>query len=51
MEAGDYNNAMFLELEEYAVRKTPHPSAATVPVDDSELQWTFRDCLNCGFDR
>ena len=50
MEACDYNNAMFLKLKEYAVRKTPHSCSATVPVDHGELQWMFRHCFNGGFD-
>ncbi len=50
MEAGDYYDPMFLKLEEYAVRKAPHPGAAAIPVDDWELEGTFRDCLNRGFD-
>ncbi|MGA8647775.1 MAG: hypothetical protein WB628_13100 [Candidatus Sulfotelmatobacter sp.] len=50
VEAGDYYDPMFLKLEEYAVRKAPHPGAAAIPVDDWELEGTFRDCLNRGFD-
>jgi len=42
---------MLLHLEEYAIRKTPHSRTPTAPVDDRELQWTFRDCLNRGLDR
>lgn len=49
VEAGDYHNPL-LNLEEYAIRKAPHSRAATVPVDDRELQWMFRDCFDCGFD-
>jgi hypothetical protein len=41
---------MLLKLEEQAIGKAPHPSAATVPIGDGELQRTFRDCFNCGFD-
>jgi hypothetical protein len=51
VEAGDHYNSMLLRLEEYAIRKAPHSRTAAVPVDDKELQWMFRDCLNCGFDR
>ena len=51
MEAGNYHNPLLLKLEENAVRKAPHSGTATVPVDDGELQWMFRDCLNRGFDR
>ena len=42
---------MLLKLEKYAVRKAPHSGAPTVPVNDGELQWMFRDGLNRGFDR
>jgi hypothetical protein len=51
MEAGNYHDPMLLKLEEYAVWKTSHSGAATVLVDDWELQWMFRYCLNRGFDR
>jgi hypothetical protein len=43
VEAGDNYNPMPLEFEEYAIRKAPHSCAATVPMDDGELQWMFRD--------
>ena len=51
MEASDYYNPILLKFKENAVWKTPHSCAATVSVDNGELQWMFRDCLNCGFDR
>jgi hypothetical protein len=51
VEAGDYHNPMLLKLEEYARRKETHPCSPAVPVDDRELQWEFRDRLNCGFNR
>jgi len=50
VETGDYYNLMTLRLEEYAVRKAPHPRAATVAVNNGELRWMFRDCFNRGFD-
>jgi|SRR5271168_4436278 len=46
VEARDYHDPMLLRLEEYAIRKAPHPGAATVPVDGRELRCMFRDCLN-----
>ncbi len=42
---------MLLNLEKYSVRKAPHSRTATAPVDNRELQWMFRDCLNRGLDR
>ena len=41
---------MLLGLEENAIRKESHAHAATVPVDDRELQRMFSNRLNCGFD-
>jgi hypothetical protein len=43
VEAGDYHDPIFLQLEEYAIRKAPHPSAAKIPVDDRKLPWMFSD--------
>ena len=40
-----------LEPEEYSVGKAPHSRTPTAPVDDRELQWMFRNCLNRGLDR
>ena len=51
MEAGDCHNPVLLNLEEYSVGEAPHSRTATAPVDDWELQWMFRYCLNRGRDR
>ena len=51
MEAGDYDNPMLLNLEEYSVGEPPHYRTATVPVDNRELQWMVGDCLNRDLDR
>src|SRR5271157_5866573 len=51
VEAGDHNNPIHLNLEEYSVGKAPHSCTATAPVDDRKLQWMLRDCLNRGLDR
>ena len=45
VEAGDYHDSLPLNFEEYCVGKAAHSRTATVPVDDSELQWISRDCL------
>ena len=46
MEARDDHNPVFLNLKEYSVGEAPHSDSSTVPVDDRELSWVFRDCLN-----
>jgi hypothetical protein len=46
VEAGDYHNPMLLNLEEYSVRKAPYSGTPPSPVDDSELQRAFCDCLD-----
>ncbi len=46
MKAGNYYDPMLLNLEKYSVGKASHSRAATVSVDDRELQRTFRHCLN-----
>jgi len=43
MEASNNNNSVFPKLEEDAIWKASHSCAPTVPVDDRELQWVFRD--------
>jgi hypothetical protein len=50
VEAGDHDDPMLLNLEEYSVGKAPNSRTATAPVDDRELQWMFRYCLNRGLD-
>lgn len=50
MEASDYHDPMFLNVEEYSVRKPPHSCTATTSVDDRELQWVIRDGLNRALD-
>jgi hypothetical protein len=42
---------MLLHFEEYAIRESPNSRSPTVPVDDRELQWLFRDYINRGLDR
>jgi hypothetical protein len=51
VEAGDYNNPMLLNLEEYSVGEASYSRAATAPVDYRELQRVFYHCLNRGLDR
>jgi hypothetical protein len=51
VEAGDYDNPMLLNLEEYPVRKPPHSRTAAVPVYNRELQWMLCDCFNRSLDR
>ena len=51
VEAGDCHNPMLLNLEEYSLGELPHSRAATVPVDNRELQWMVGDCLNRDLDR
>jgi hypothetical protein len=51
VEASDYHNPMILHLEEYDLREAVHSRAATAPVDERELQRTFRDGLNRSRDR
>ena len=50
MEAGNHHNAALLNLEEYAIRETPHSRSTTVAVDYGKLQWMFRYGVNGGFD-
>jgi hypothetical protein len=51
VEAGDYDNSIFLNLKEYSVGEAPDPRATAVTIDDRELQWMFRYRFNRGFDR
>ena len=51
MEAGNHHDPMLLNLEKYSVGKAPHSRTATAPVNDRELHWMFRHCLNRGLDR
>jgi len=51
VKAGYHQNPMLLHFEEYSVGKAPHSRPPTAPVDDRELPWPFRDCLNRGLDR
>jgi hypothetical protein len=51
VEASDDYDPFPLNLEEYAVRETPHSRAATAPVYNWELQWMVRYCLNRRLDR
>jgi len=51
VEAGDYDNPMLLNLEEYSVREPPHSRTATAPVDNRELQWMLCHRLNRDLDR
>jgi hypothetical protein len=51
VEAGDYDNPMNLNLEEYSVGKPPHSRTTTVPVDSRELQWMLCHRLNRDLDR
>jgi hypothetical protein len=51
VEAGDYDNPMLLNLEEYPVRKPPHSRTAAVPVYNRELRWMLCDCFNRSRDR
>src|SRR5229473_7531601 len=46
VEARDDHNPVLLNLKEYSVGEEPHSRTATAPVDDRELHWMFRDCLN-----
>jgi hypothetical protein len=50
VEAGDYHNPVFLHLEEESIRESAHSCAAYTSVNERELQWMFRDCLNRGRD-
>jgi hypothetical protein len=50
VEAGNHHNPLLLNLEEDSIGKTPHSRAATVPVDDRELQCIFCDRFDCGLD-
>ena len=51
MKAGDYYNPVFLNLEEYTVRESPHSRTAMATVDDRKLQWMLCHCLSCCLDR
>jgi hypothetical protein len=51
VEAGNYNNPMLLNLEEYSVGEAPHSRTATVTVDDRELQRMVCNRLNRRPDR
>jgi hypothetical protein len=46
VEARDDHNPALLNLKEYSVGEAPHSRASMAPVDDRELHWMFRDCLN-----
>ena len=50
MEAGDYQDPIFLNFEKYSVGKASHSGTATTPVDNRKLQGTFRYCFYRGFD-
>ncbi len=43
MEARDYHDPILLNLEEYSIGEAPNSRTAAGPMDDRELQWTFRD--------
>jgi hypothetical protein len=51
VEAGYHDNPIVLDLEECAIWEAPDSRPPTVPVDDRELHWLFRNCLNRGLDR
>jgi hypothetical protein len=40
-----------LDLEEYAIRKTPHSRTPASPIDQGKLHWVFYDGLDTGLDR
>ena len=51
MQAGDDNYSSLLNLEKYAIWKSPHACSAPLTVDDRKSQWVLRDFLNCLFNR
>jgi hypothetical protein len=51
VEAGDYNNPILLNLEEYSIRKAPDPGAPPSSMDDRKVQCIFRNRLNGRIDR
>jgi hypothetical protein len=51
VETGNHHTPVLLNLEEYSIGEAPHSRTAKVAIDNSELQWLFRDCRNCGLDR
>ena len=51
VEAGDYQDPMFLHFEEEAIRESAHSRAAYAPVNERELQGAVRECFDRGFNR
>ena len=45
--ARNYHNAIFLNVKEDSVGKSPHASAAQSSVDDRKQPWILCDCLDC----
>jgi hypothetical protein len=51
VEAGDYQNSVFLNLEEDSIGKTPDAYAPSSSLDNRKLKRVFCNCLNCIFHR
>lgn len=50
MEARNHHNPMLLNFEENSVGKAAYSRTPASTMDDGELQWALRDCLNGGLD-